>query len=151
MQGWKKTVLSALFVLFAGISSFAQSSTILDGQDLLQQISGWEWVACEKGESYDYLSCCTRIFVLLIPSTVQSNKNRAVYAEDGNLKGIIYCLRYVQYFEDPSRISERIDREVASEHEKQQEEYESKEFDEWVKGITNKYKIPHHFLRDVSL
>ena len=35
MQGWKKTVLSALFVLFAGISSFAQSSTILDGQDLL--------------------------------------------------------------------------------------------------------------------
>ena len=32
MQGWKKTVLSALFVLFAGISSFAQSSTILDGQ-----------------------------------------------------------------------------------------------------------------------
>lgn len=92
----------------------------------------------KKGESYDYLSCCTRIFVLLIPSTVQSNKNRAVYAEDGNLKGIIYCLRYVQYFEDPSRISERIDREVASEHEKQQEEYESKEFDEWVKGITNK-------------
>lgn len=139
MQGWKKTVLSALFVLFAGISSFAQSSTILDGQDLLQQISGWEWVACEKKENLT-----TTYPVALEYSSYSSHlqykviKNRAVYAEDGNLKGIIYCLRYVQYFEDPSRISEKIDREVASEHEKQQEEYESKEFDEWVKGITNK-------------
>lgn len=134
-QNWKKIVLSMLFVLFTVLSSIAQSvevETNADRKDFPQQIKGWEWIVFDERNELT-----TTYPITLKYSSYPSHPqykviDRAIYAEDGTLAGIVYCLRYKQAF-DSNLIKESIDNFIDQEHKNQFSKFIDK--GDWKKDV----------------